>query len=114
MTPEQIAKQRSTSYFPPYLKRKVYCYVEKHDDMTISKFIKDAVKEKVARMEKEGIVFISNDDLLNLQRLEEMSKKRRQCPNCRRFFDPAIPGQIYCKSECKEEDDLYTQLLTGK
>jgi hypothetical protein len=48
MTPESKKSSELTAYTPPYIKEALLNYVQQHPDMTASKFIKDAVKEKLA------------------------------------------------------------------
>ena len=50
MTPKQIAKTRLTAYTPSYIKDALVQYVTDHPDMTVSKFIKDAVREKLTEV----------------------------------------------------------------
>lgn len=50
MRPEQIAEQRIVAYTPPYVKALLSAYVNKHPDMTVSKFITDAVREKLREL----------------------------------------------------------------
>jgi hypothetical protein len=47
MTPEQIAKTRIIAYTPSYIKTALIDYVTQHPDITVSKFVKDAVRQKL-------------------------------------------------------------------
>ena len=50
MTPEKIAEQRIVAYTPPYVKAKLNAYINQHPDMTMSKFITDAVRDKLRQL----------------------------------------------------------------
>ena len=50
MTPKQISKTRITAYTPAYIKQAMLQYVLDHPDMTVSKFVKDAVREKLTEV----------------------------------------------------------------
>lgn len=50
MTPEQDKASRVTAFPPPYVKEKLVEYVNNHDDMTISEFVSDAIKEHLKRV----------------------------------------------------------------
>ena len=50
MTSEKIAEQKIVTYTPPYIKEKVTDYVNRHADITVSKFITDAVRDKLRQL----------------------------------------------------------------
>ena len=50
MTPEKIFSQRIVAYTPPYVKIKLIDYVSQHPDLTVSKFITDAVRDKLRKL----------------------------------------------------------------
>ena len=47
MTSEKISAKKIVTYTPPYIKEKVTEYVNRHADITVSKFITDAVRDKL-------------------------------------------------------------------
>lgn len=47
MSPEKQAEQRIVAYTPPYVKAKLNAYVSLHPELNMSKFITDAVREKL-------------------------------------------------------------------
>lgn len=50
MTPEQDKASRITAFPPPYVKEQVLEYVNQHEDMTVSTFVTDAIKEHIKRV----------------------------------------------------------------
>jgi len=50
MTSEKIAEKKIVAYTPPYIKEKVTQYVNRHTDITVSKFITDAVRDKLRQV----------------------------------------------------------------
>lgn len=50
MRPNKIAQKKIVAYTAPYLKEKVTEYVNEHTDITMSKFITDAVRDKLRQV----------------------------------------------------------------
>jgi len=50
MLPEKRSDQKIVTYTPPYIKEKVTEYVNRHADITVSKFITDAVRDKLRQV----------------------------------------------------------------
>ena len=50
MTSEKVSEQKIVAYTSPYIKDKVREYVNRHEDITVSKFITDAVRSKLRQV----------------------------------------------------------------